>query len=162
MAAAAERREEPVQWDTSEHGRLEGRGEQVRYTVRMIDDAKNLSRGLLVASEGTQANMGAVGVPTAVWADGACMHGPALDVGGGAEREGKPGGVAWGGPADADWAGAAGVGQRPDRGAVAAGQGAGGEQFRRGSGPASEANAAGRGEDLGGSQPVFSNRSTWL
>jgi hypothetical protein len=36
---------ELVQWDTSEHDGLEGRGEPVRYLVRMIDDATSWSWG---------------------------------------------------------------------------------------------------------------------
>jgi hypothetical protein len=49
---------ELVQWDTSEHDWLEGRGEPVRYLVRMIDDATSRSWGRFVASDSTRANMG--------------------------------------------------------------------------------------------------------
>ena len=35
-----------VQWDTSDHDWLEGRGEGVRYLVRMLDDATSRSWGL--------------------------------------------------------------------------------------------------------------------
>jgi hypothetical protein len=48
---------ELVQWDTSEHDWLEGRG-QVRYLVRMIDDATSWSWGRFVDSDATPQNMG--------------------------------------------------------------------------------------------------------
>jgi len=48
---------ELVQWDTSEHDWLEGRG-PVRYLVRMIDDATSWSWGRFVASDSTRHNMG--------------------------------------------------------------------------------------------------------
>ena len=46
------------QWDTSTHDWLEGRGEPVRYLVRMIDDATSKSWGRFVWSDGTRENMG--------------------------------------------------------------------------------------------------------
>jgi len=49
---------EQVQWDTSEHDWLEGRGERVRYLVRMIDDATSRSWGRFVERDGTRENMG--------------------------------------------------------------------------------------------------------
>ena len=49
---------ELVQWDTSEHDWLEGRGEPVKYLVRMIDDATSRSWGRFVWSDGTRQNMG--------------------------------------------------------------------------------------------------------
>ncbi len=49
---------ELVQWDTSDHDWLEGRGEPVRYLVRMIDDATSRSWGRFVESDGTRENMG--------------------------------------------------------------------------------------------------------
>jgi len=49
---------ELVQWDTSTHGWLEGRGEPVRYLVRMIDDATSRSWGRFVRSDSTRENMG--------------------------------------------------------------------------------------------------------
>ena len=48
---------ELVQWDTSEHDWLEGRG-PVRYLVRMIDDATSWSWGRFVESDATRHNMG--------------------------------------------------------------------------------------------------------
>ena len=48
---------ELVQWDTSEHDWLEGRG-PVRYLVRMIDDATSWSWGRFVAHDATPHNMG--------------------------------------------------------------------------------------------------------
>lgn len=47
---------ELVQWDTSEHDWLEGRG-PVRYLVRMIDDATSWSWGRFVESDATAQNM---------------------------------------------------------------------------------------------------------
>ena len=49
---------ELVQWDTSNHDWLEGRGEPVRYLVRMIDDATSRSVGSFVQHDGTRENMG--------------------------------------------------------------------------------------------------------
>jgi hypothetical protein len=48
---------ELVQWDTSEHDWLEGRG-SVRYLVRMIDDATSWSWGRFVERDATPQNMG--------------------------------------------------------------------------------------------------------
>lgn len=48
---------ELVQWDTSEHDWLEGRG-GVRYLVRLIDDATSWSWGRFVESDATPQNMG--------------------------------------------------------------------------------------------------------
>jgi hypothetical protein len=48
---------ELVQWDTSEHDWLEGRG-PLRYLVRMIDDATSWSWGRFVDSDATPQNMG--------------------------------------------------------------------------------------------------------
>jgi transposase len=48
---------ELVQWDTSEHDWLEGRG-PVRFLVRMIDDATSWSWGRFVESDATPQNMG--------------------------------------------------------------------------------------------------------
>jgi transposase len=47
---------ELVQWDTSEHDWLEGRGE-VRYLVRFIDDATSWSWGRFVERDATPQNM---------------------------------------------------------------------------------------------------------
>ena len=49
---------ELVQWDTSDHDWLEGRGEAVRYLVRLIDDATSRSWGRFVCRDGTRENMG--------------------------------------------------------------------------------------------------------
>lgn len=49
---------ELVQWDTSDHDWLEGRGEPVYHLVRMIDDATSRSWGRFVQRDGTRENMG--------------------------------------------------------------------------------------------------------
>jgi transposase len=49
---------ELVQWDTSEHDWLEGRGDPVRYLVRLIDDATSWSWGRFVERDATPHNMG--------------------------------------------------------------------------------------------------------
>jgi hypothetical protein len=49
---------ELVQWDTSDHDWLEGRGEPVYHLVRMIDDATSRSWGRFVRRDGTRENMG--------------------------------------------------------------------------------------------------------
>ncbi len=93
---------ELVQWDTSNHDWLEGRGEPVRYLVRMIDDATSRSGGRFVQHDGTRENMGVL------WeyverqrADGGRLHGPGLDVRGGATGQGKRAAAAGGGSPDA-------------------------------------------------------------
>ena len=69
-----------VQWDTSTHDWLEGRGERVRYLVRMIDDATSRSWGRFVEHDGTRENMGVLreyleryGRPIDVYTDRASM-----------------------------------------------------------------------------------------
>ncbi len=47
-----------MQWDTSDHDWLEGRGEPVHHLVRMIDDATSRSWGRFVPRDGTRENMG--------------------------------------------------------------------------------------------------------
>jgi winged helix-turn helix protein len=49
---------ELVQWDTSDHDWVEGRGEPVPHLVRMIDDATSRSWGRFVQRDGTRENMG--------------------------------------------------------------------------------------------------------
>ena len=49
---------ELVQWDTSTHDWIEGRGKGVRYLVRLIDDATSRSWGRFVPHDGTRENMG--------------------------------------------------------------------------------------------------------
>ena len=49
---------ELVQWDTSTHDWLEGRGEPVRHLVRLIDDATSRSWSRFVWHDGTRENMG--------------------------------------------------------------------------------------------------------
>jgi hypothetical protein len=48
---------ELVQWDTSEHDWLEGRGEKM-YLIAMIDDASSRAMARFVGSDSTAANMG--------------------------------------------------------------------------------------------------------
>lgn len=49
---------ELVQWDTSTHDWIEGRGTGVRYLVRLMDDATSRSWGRFVPRDGTRENMG--------------------------------------------------------------------------------------------------------
>jgi hypothetical protein len=49
---------ELVQWDTSDHDWLEGRGERVIHLVRLIDDATSRSWGRFVWHDATRDNMG--------------------------------------------------------------------------------------------------------
>lgn len=49
---------ELVQWDTSDHDWLEGRGERVLHLVRLIDDATSRSWGRFVWQDATRDNMG--------------------------------------------------------------------------------------------------------
>ena len=121
---------ELVQWDTSDHDWLEGRGEPVRYLVRMIDDATSWSWGRFVQHDGTRENMGVLWqYAEAQRADGGCLHGPGVDVHGGAASRGKRAAAAGGGPADADRARPARAGNRLDSGVLAASQGTRGAQL---------------------------------
>ena len=52
---------ELAQWDTSTHDWLEGRGEDVRYLVRLVDDATSRSWGRFVWHDSTRENMGVLG-----------------------------------------------------------------------------------------------------
>ena len=45
-----------MQWDTSEHDWLEGRGERL-YLIHMIDDATSELLGHFVGSDSTEENM---------------------------------------------------------------------------------------------------------
>src|SRR5439155_11986201 len=92
---------ELVQWDTSDHDWLEGRG-PVRYLVRMIDDATSWSWGRFVESDATPQNMGVL------WEylekngrNGGCLHRPRIDVHGPATAWTKQGATARSRPADA-------------------------------------------------------------
>ncbi len=65
---------ELVQWDTSNHDWLEGRGEQI-YLIAMIDDASSRLFGRFVAHDSTEQNLGvAEGVPRAVGTAGGLLH----------------------------------------------------------------------------------------
>jgi hypothetical protein len=85
---------ELVQWDTSDHDWLEGRG-PVRYLVRMIDDATSWSWGRFVERDATPQNMGrALGISENEWPDGGCLHEPRFDVHGAATTRRKQGATA--------------------------------------------------------------------
>ena len=132
---------ELVQWDTSEHDWLEGRG-AVRYLVRMIDDATSWSWGRFVESDATPQNMGVLweyleknGRMVDVY------HGPGFDVHGRATRRRKQGATARGRPVDATGARPAGVGDRLHPGVLAASQRSHRTQLSNGSGSFGEASA---------------------
>jgi len=70
---------ELVQWDTSEHDWLEGRGERI-YLIAMIDDATSRLYARLVGSDSTEENMrvlwgylGLYGRPVAFYTDQASL-----------------------------------------------------------------------------------------
>ena len=146
---------ELVQWDTSDHDWLEGRGEPVHHLVRMIDDATSRSWGRFVPRDGTRENMGVLWeYVNAVWAGGGLLHGPRFDVRGASAARGKRGATARGGPTDADWPGIARVGNRLDCGVLTASEGARGTEFSYRSGPADQGASTGQGEDHAGGQRV--------
>jgi hypothetical protein len=67
---------ELVQWDTSEHDWLEGRG-PVRYLVRLIDDATSWSWGRFVEHDATTVQHSrAAGISGEKRPDGGRVHGP--------------------------------------------------------------------------------------
>ena len=112
---------ELVQWDTSEHDWLEGRG-PVRYLVRLIDDATSWSWGRFVERDATPFNMAVLweyleknGRMVDVYTDRHSMFAVATATG----RE--PGATARSRPADATGASPTAVGHRFDSGAFATG-----------------------------------------
>lgn len=62
---------ELVQWDTSEHDWLEGRGEKL-YLIAMIDDATSRLLARFVRHDSTAENME---LPGEVWAAAGVLHG---------------------------------------------------------------------------------------
>src|SRR5713101_4641773 len=86
---------ELVQWDTSEHDWLEGRGEELRL-IAMIDDATSRYLARFVASDSTEQNLGMLerylhkhGRPVACYTDRAGLFQTALKTKRGEQREGK-------------------------------------------------------------------------
>ena len=141
---------ELVQWDTSEHDWLEGRGEKL-YLIAMIDDATSRLFARFVRHDSTEENMKLLwsylenfGRPLAFYTDKASLFRDSGEAATGRAGSGqRPGGDA----TDADRPRVTGTGDRLDRGAFSAGQRAGGEEFRNGTGSAGERHARGRGED---------------
>ena len=134
---------ELVQWDTSEHDWLEGRG-PVRYLVRMIDEATSGSGGRFVESDATPQNMGAVGIPGKERPHGGCVHGSRFSVRRAAPAGREPGATACGGPADATGESFAGVRDRFHSGVLASGQGADRAQLLDRSGSSGKASCDGQ------------------
>ena len=148
---------ELVQWDTSEHDWLEGRGPKL-YLLAMIDDATSRVLARFAAQDTTQENfrllasyLPAVGTPAGV------LHRQGQHVHRESTAEGSGGrGLARG--FDADRAGASRAGDRLGASPLAASQGAGGTVFRDGPGPPGEGPAQGGSTHPGGSQPVLGAR----
>src|SRR6478609_10689428 len=112
---------ELVQWDTSEHDWLEGRG-PVRYLVRLIDDATSWSWGRFVERDATPQNMGVLweyleknGRMVDVYTDRDSMFTVTPHTGESDEQR------AQGRPVDAIGTRTTGVGDRPHSGVLAAG-----------------------------------------
>src|ERR1022692_3949008 len=87
-------------------------------------------------------------------ADGGSVHRPGGDLHGGTKGQGKRPAAAGGGSLNAVRPRAQRVGNRVDRGVLAASQGESGAKLRHRSGPAGEAPATGQGEDPAGCQQV--------
>jgi transposase len=105
---------ELVQWDTSDHDWLEGRG-PVRYLVRLIDDATSWSWGRLRgARRDAVQHGGAVGIHREKRANGGRLHRSPFDVRGATETGREPGATARSRPADATWASLTAAGHRFD------------------------------------------------
>ena len=152
---------ELVQWDTSEHDWLEGRGEKL-YLIAMIDDATSRLFGRFVRHDSTEENMKLLwsyvekfGRPIAFYTDKASLFQTAekrkRDEPGVRERCG-------GTAADANRAGLAGIGDRLDRGAFSTGQRARGEEFQNRPRSAGQRHARGRGEEHRGGQSISPGR----
>ncbi len=150
---------ELVQWDTSEHDWLEGRG-PVRYLVRHDRRRHQLELGTLCGARCDAAQHGgAVGVSGEKRADGGCVHGSRLDVHHSAARPEKAErSDSACGTADADRARPARTGDRLDRSLLAASQGAHRTQLFNGPGSPGEATAAGPDFHHGGGQRVSGKR----
>ncbi len=101
---------ELVQWDTSDHDWLEGRGEPVHHLVRMIDDATSRSWGRFVQRDGTRENMGVLWDCNGIWTGGGLLYRPRFDVHGGPAAGREQGATAQSGSPDPDRPGAARVG----------------------------------------------------
>ncbi len=150
---------ELVQWDSSEHDWLEGRG-PVRYLVRMIDDATSWSWGRFVEQDATPHTWvccGSTWRKTDAWwmstriaiRCSQCHHDP--------ERVGS---TARSRPADPARAGATGTGNRFDFGLFAASERADRAQLSHRSGSFGEASAAGKVSTLEGAN-VFLEKEYW-
>src|SRR6266853_4416846 len=148
---------ELVQWDTSEHNWLEGRGEKL-YLIAMIDDATSRLWARFVRHDSTEENMKLLrsylekfGRPLAFYTDKASLFRTTEK-----RKRDEPGGEkdAVEMPPDADRPGRAGVGDRLDRGAFTPGQGAGGEEFPDRARSVGQGHACSQGEDHRGSQPI--------
>ena len=148
---------ELVQWDTSEHDWLEGRGEKL-YLIAMIDDATSRLFARFVRHDSTEENMKLLwsylekfGRPLAFYTDKASIFQTAEK-----RKRDEPG-------VDKDAVempptqigrALAGTGDRLDRGAFSPGERTRGEEFRDGTRSAGERHAGGWGEDHRTSQPI--------
>ena len=156
---------ELVQWDTSAHDWLEGRGETI-YLISMIDDATSRLFARFVRHDTSEENMRLLwsyleqyGRPLAFYTDKAGhVPGGGQDQTAGAARRAGPAADA----ADADCAGARRVGHRVDSGAFAASQRARRAPVSDRSRPPGERHARGWGADLGGGQRVPGKRVSAL
>jgi len=137
---------EMVQWDTSEHDWLEGRGPKL-YLISMIDDASSRVHARFVLHDSTEENMRLLwsylelhGRPLSFYTDKASLFQTAPKVA-------------------RDITALAGrVGDRLDRGALAAGQRAHRAQLSNRPGPIGERVASGGSEDSGASQQLSGKR----
>ena len=135
-------RGELVQWDTSEHDWLEGRGERF-YLIHMIDDATSELTARFVAHDSTEENMRLLksylethGRPVAFYTDKASLFQTAPKIARDQKEVAAPGARA--AAAHADRPSLARVGHRLDGGAFSAGQRPRGAQFSDRAGPAGE------------------------
>ncbi len=148
---------ELVQWDTSEHDWLEGRG-PVRYLVRMIDDATSWSWGRFVERDATPFNMAVLweyleknGRMVDVYTDRDSMFTVPP------RRRRKPEQQRQRGPPDATGASLARAGNRLDCGLLAAGQRPHRTQFSHGAGSPGETSASGQDLDLEAANAFLEN-----
>ena len=130
-----------MQWDTSEHDWLEGRGEKL-YLIAMIDDATSRLFARFVRHDSTEENMKLLwsylekfGRPLAFYTDKASLFQTAEK-----RKRDEPGvekdAVEM--PPTQIGRGVAGTGDHLDRGAFSAGQRTRGEEFRNGAGSAGQ------------------------
>ena len=149
-----------VQWDSSDHDWLEGRGEDI-LLINMIDDATSRWFARFVKSDSTVENMNHLerylkkhGRPLGYYTDKASLFQTAVKTKRDGSRKGKDREEL---PPTPDRSGIAGAGNTVDSGTQSAGERESRERIFDCAGPTGEGDACGRSDEPGRSQPVPGN-----